>query len=172
MLRLFTPPMARSVFTRSKKHVKFAAKQCFFTVEPRVVYSTNELLSPTNELLSATSKNVLPASQNSNMIYPFSCYCDSRYEGRPSERLQDRIKQHVFKSIRSFSSSQKRILTVSANLPLSLMPSLLLLLQPLNFIFYKILPALNIMMTVDFYYCHRRLSVPSICFQSHFHKNF
>ena len=73
-------------------------------MEPRVVYSTNELLS-------ATNKDVLPALQKSNnAIYQFSCHCDSPYVGRTSQRLQDRIKQHVPKSIRSCSSSQKRLL--------------------------------------------------------------
>ena len=42
-----------------------------------------------------------------------------------------------------------KILPVGANLPPRLIPSLFLLIQPLDFIFYKILPALNIMMTVD-----------------------
>ena len=41
-------------------------------------------------------------------------------------------------------------LLVGVNLPPRLIPSLLLLIQPLNIIFYKILPALNIMMTADF----------------------
>ena len=41
-------------------------------------------------------------------------------------------------------------LLVGANLPSRLIPSLSLLIQPLDFIFYKILPALNIMMTADF----------------------
>ena len=72
-------------------------------MEPLVVYSTNELLSTTN-------KDVLPASQKSNVIYQFSCHCDSRYVGRTSQRLQDRIKQHIPKSIHSCSSSQKRLL--------------------------------------------------------------
>ena len=72
-------------------------------MEPRVVYSTNELPF-------ATNKNVLPALQKNNVIYQFSCHCDSRYVGRTSQRLQDRIKQHVPKSIRFCSSSQKRLL--------------------------------------------------------------
>ena len=41
-------------------------------------------------------------------------------------------------------------LLVDANLPPRLIPSLLFLIQPLDFLFYKILPALNIMMTADF----------------------
>ena len=63
---------------------------------------------------------------------------------------EDRIKQHVSKSIRSCSSSQKRILParLCKSSP-SFVPSLLLLIQPLDFIFHKILPVRNIMMTVD-----------------------
>ena len=72
-------------------------------MEPRVVYSTNELLS-------ATNKDVLPALQKSNVIYQFSYHCDSWYVGRTSQRLQDKIKQHVPKSIRSCSFSQKSLL--------------------------------------------------------------
>ena len=101
--------------------------------------------------LLPTIKDVLPALQKSNVIYQFSCHCDSRYVGRTSQRLQDRIKQHVSKSIRSCSSSQKRVLparrcksftqTVTQSLASD---------SRLDFIFYKVLPALNIMMTADF----------------------
>ena len=85
------------------------------------------------------------------MIYQFSCHCDSRYVGRTSQRLQDIITQHVSKSIRSCSSSKNvYFLLVGANLPPRLISSLLLLIQPLDFIFCKILPAFNIMMTADF----------------------
>ena len=65
-------PRLGSVSTRFEKQVKSAVKQCFFAVEPRVVYSTNELLS-------ATNKDALPALQKSNVIYQFSCHCDSQY---------------------------------------------------------------------------------------------
>ena len=81
-------------------------KQCFSVVEPRVVY-------PTNEFLSATNKDLLPALQKSNVIYQFSCPCDSQYVGRTFQTLQNRIKRHVLKSIRSCSSSQKRLLPAS-----------------------------------------------------------
>ena len=138
-------PRLGSVSTWFEKQVKSAAKQCISTVEPQVAYSTNELLS-------ATNKDVLPVLQKSNVIYQFSCHCDSRYVTRTSQRLQDRIKQHVPKSIRSCSSFQKRLLPARQckSSTQTLIPSLLLLIQPLDFIFYKILPALNIMMTADF----------------------
>ena len=136
-------PWLGSVSTRFEKQEKSAVKQCFSAVEPRVVCSTNELLP-------ATNKDVLPALQKNNVIYQFSCHSDSRYVGRTSQRLQDRIKQHVSKSIRSCSSSLKHFLLVGANLSPRLTPNLLLLIQPLDFIFYKILPALNIMTRADF----------------------
>ena len=94
-------PWLRSIFTRFEMQLKSVVKQCFSAVEPRVVYSTNKLLS-------ATNKDVLPALQKSDVIYQFSFYCDSRYVGRTSQRLLGRIKQHVSKSIRS-CFSQKRI---------------------------------------------------------------
>ena len=59
-------PWLGSVSTRFEKQVKSDVKQCFSAVEPRVVYSTNELLP-------ATNKNVLPALQKNNVIYQFSC---------------------------------------------------------------------------------------------------
>ena len=96
-------PWLGFVFTRFEKQVKSAVKQCFSAVEPRVVYSTKELLP-------ATNKNVLPALQKSNVIYHFSCHCDGRYVGRTSQKLLDKIKHHVSKSIRSCSSFQKRLL--------------------------------------------------------------
>ena len=40
-------------------------------------------------------KNVLPAIHKSFVIYEYKCHCDSRYVGRASQRLEDRIKQHV-----------------------------------------------------------------------------
>ena len=83
------------------KNVASAVQRCYFSVEPRVVFTTRKLL-PTSK------KDVLPASQQSNIVYEFSCHCDSRYVGRTSQRLQDRIKQHVPKSVRTGQVSQDR----------------------------------------------------------------
>ena len=74
-------------------------------METHVVYFTNEHLSSSN-------KDVRPALQKNNVIYQFSCHCDSRYVGRTSQKLQDRMKQCVSKSICSFSPSQKCLLSV------------------------------------------------------------
>ena len=40
------------------------------------------------------------------VIYDYACHCDSQYVGRTTQRLQERIKQHVPEAIR-----QKTILT-------------------------------------------------------------
>ena len=51
-------------------------------------------------MLPAAKKDVLPANQRCMVIYEYVCHCDSRYVGRTSRRLQERIKQHVPKAIR------------------------------------------------------------------------
>ena len=51
------------------------------------------------KLLPVAKKDVLPAFHQSNIVYQFLCHCDSRYMGRTSQRLQQRIKQHVPKTI-------------------------------------------------------------------------
>ena len=57
-------------------------------------------------LLSATKKDVLPAHYRNNFIYQFVCYWDSRYVGRTSQNLQERIKQHVPRPIRNHHYSK------------------------------------------------------------------
>ena len=46
-------------------------------------------------MLPVARKDVLPTTLKSSVVYEYSCHCDSRYVGRTSQRLQDRIKQHV-----------------------------------------------------------------------------
>ena len=43
-----------------------------------------------------------------DVIYQFLCHCDSRYVGRTSQRLEERIKQHVPKSITNPRTSANR----------------------------------------------------------------
>ena len=62
------------------------SKTCYFYISPT---------SP------AIKKDVLPASLLSNLVHNFLCHCDSRYVGHRSQRLQNRIRQHVPKFIRT-----------------------------------------------------------------------
>ena len=75
-----------------QKQIMSAVKRCFFSVEPRFVFTTRQLLP-------ATKKDVLPSHHQNNVIYQFVCHCDSRYAGRTSQRLEERFKQHIPKSI-------------------------------------------------------------------------
>ena len=74
--------------------IKTAVKLCYFAVEPCIVYTTRQLLPL--------------AVHQSNIVYQFLCHCDSRYVGRTSQRLQQRIKQHVPKTILQKHISQNR----------------------------------------------------------------
>ena len=47
-------------------------------------------------------------------VYQFLCHCDSRYVGRTSQRLQQKIKQHVPKTILQEHISQDRIRSFKA----------------------------------------------------------
>ena len=74
--------------------IKASMQKCFFAVEQRVIFTSCPLLPP-------IKKNVLPASLLSNVVYNFSCHCDSRYVDRTSQRLKDIIRQHEPKFIRT-----------------------------------------------------------------------
>ena len=115
-----------------------------FRCGAKVVYSTNELLS-------ATNKNILPVLLKSNVIYQFSCHCDSRYVGSTSQSCRTELNSmNPNLSVLALLPRNAYFPAVGANLPPRLILSLLLLIHPLDLIFYKILPVLNIMMTVDF----------------------
>ena len=73
---------------------------CFYAVKPRVVYSTRVILP------SAKKDSVL-TTQKSCVVYEFSCRCEARYVGRTTQRLADRIKQHVPTSIRKNSNTAR-----------------------------------------------------------------
>ena len=85
-------PWLGNISMRYEAQTKKAVKRCYFAVEPCIVYTTRQLLPE-------AQKNVLPASHQSNIVYQFLCHCDSRCVGRTSQRLQQRIKQHVPKTI-------------------------------------------------------------------------
>ena len=94
-------PWLGNVSMRYEMQIKTAVKRCCFAVEPCIVYTTRQLLS-------VAKKDVLPAFHQSNIVYQFLCHCDSRYVGRTSQRLQQRIKQHVPKIILQEHISQDR----------------------------------------------------------------
>ena len=60
----------------------------------------------TTRIHPGIQKDVLPALYSSNIIYLFHCDCDSRYVGCTSQRLVDRMKQHVPEAIRKSNANQ------------------------------------------------------------------
>ena len=77
-----------------KNKIKARVEKYFFAVKQRVIFTSRPLLP-------AIKKDVWPASLLSNVVYNFSCHCNSQYVGRISQRLQDRIRQHVPKLIKT-----------------------------------------------------------------------
>ena len=55
----------------------------------------------TRKMFPTVRKDVVPTKQQSMAVYQYVCRCDCRYVGRTSQRLQDRIKQHIPKAIRN-----------------------------------------------------------------------
>ena len=49
----------------------------------------------------------IPTTQKSCVVYEFSCRCEVRYVGRSTQRLVDRITQHVPTSIRRKSNTTR-----------------------------------------------------------------
>ena len=64
-------PWIGNVSMKFEKQITSAVKRCFFSVEPRVVFTTRQLLP-------ATKKDGLPSHHQNNVIYQFVCHCDSR----------------------------------------------------------------------------------------------
>ena len=71
-----------------RKKINDAIRRCYFSVNPRIITTSKPILPP-------STKDVLPTTQRSDLIYLFTCCCDSKYVGRTSQRLESRIRQHV-----------------------------------------------------------------------------
>ena len=59
----------------------------------------------TKIILPSAKKDCVPTTQKSCVVYEFSYLCEARYVGRTTQRLADRIKQHVHASTRKKSKT-------------------------------------------------------------------
>ena len=87
--------------TNLEKEVKTTVESCYGSVSTRLVFTSKCMLL-------VARKDVLPTTQKSFVIYEYKCHCDCRYVGRTSQRLQDRIKQHVPQWLRQQLTSPRR----------------------------------------------------------------
>ena len=53
-------------------------------------------------------KDCVLTNQKMSVIYEFTCQCDSGYVGHTTQRLGDRIKQHVPSKIRNKTAPQRK----------------------------------------------------------------
>ena len=75
-------------------NVRKAIKSAYNAVTLRVVFSCRTILP-------STHKDALPSLHKSNVIYKYTCKrCEAAYVGRTSQRLGDRIAEHVPKAFR------------------------------------------------------------------------
>lgn len=86
-----------------RKQIIDAITRCYEQVSPRIIFHSRPNFSSTN-------KDVLPTLDKSNVVYKFTCYCDSMYVGKTERRLRARIKEHVpqYLNDNSKSAEEKR----------------------------------------------------------------
>ena len=74
--------------TRYKAQFSDAISNCYGAVKLRTIFSSRTLFA-------GHVKDHSPIHHLGNVIYKFSCSCDSMYVGRTSQRLLLRMKEHV-----------------------------------------------------------------------------
>ena len=84
----------------TNKQTKLTVNNCFKPVSAWIIFSSKTILY-------SFQKNVLPVHTRSNIVYKYSCHCNSVYVGRTSQRMEERIRQHVPKLIRNQVKPQK-----------------------------------------------------------------
>ena len=61
----------------------------------------------TRVMLPSSKKDSVPTTQESCVVYEFSCRCEAQYVGRTTQRPADRIKERLPTSIRT-KNTRKR----------------------------------------------------------------
>ena len=74
--------------SKCERELKVMTRQCFYSVEPRVIFTSRPILSH-------VLKDHIPETDTSLVIYQFECCCKSNYVGKTRRRLTDRIKEHI-----------------------------------------------------------------------------
>ena len=74
--------------TTYRKGMESAITRGFHLAQPRIVFTTRKAFT-------VGGKDILPIFSQSNVVYEFACRCGRTYVGRTSQRLGDRMKQHI-----------------------------------------------------------------------------
>ena len=126
-------PWIGKISLKFESQIKSAVQKRYGAVDPRVLFSTRKLLP-------AIHKDTLPSTHQSMVVYQYVCRCDCRYVGRTSQRLHDRIAQHIPKSIRNKSIPQEPCQHATAKQKLHQATTVIL---RLDFTYYKMMNAPN-----------------------------
>ena len=87
--------------TNLEKEVKTAVESCYGSLSTRLVFTFKRMLP-------VAHKDVLLTIQKSFVTYEYQCHCDSRYVGRASQRLQNRIELHVLQWLKQQLTRPRR----------------------------------------------------------------
>ena len=91
-------PWIGSASSKFENQINKACTSCFYDMKPRVVYN-NRVMLP------SAKKDSVPTTRKSCVVYELSRRYEARYVGRTTQKLADRIKQHVPTSIRKKSNT-------------------------------------------------------------------
>ena len=94
----------RKISLKFEIQMKPTVEKCYGAVDPRVLFSARKLLP-------AIYKDALTSTHQSMVAYQYVCRCDCRYVGCTSQRLHDRIAQHIPKSVRNKSIPSRTLPT-------------------------------------------------------------
>ena len=95
-------PWIGKISLNFEQQTKTAINRCYQAVEPRIIFTKRKILP-------AIHKHVLLSFQQSMVVYQYVYRCDCWYVGRTSQRLQDRINQHIPRCIRSDKKPTKNL---------------------------------------------------------------
>ena len=95
-------PWIGKISLNFETQTKITINRCYQAAEHRIIFTTKKILP-------AVHKNILPSLQQSMVVYQYVCRCDCRYVDRTSQRLQDRINQHIPRCIRSDKRPTKNL---------------------------------------------------------------
>ena len=90
-----------------RKEITRTIEEGFLNTSVRVFYSTTRMLS-------GKAKDALPQMTRSNVIYEYRCCCGRAYVGKTSQRLSERIRQHVPDGLLRTPPLTKKVKTDSA----------------------------------------------------------
>ena len=92
-------PYVGSASDKVEKDIRNLTRKCFYSVDPRVIFSSAPIMSH-------CFKDRIPTNDTSMVIYHFRCYCDSSYVGKTVRRLSDRISEHIPRCVKKFYSEK------------------------------------------------------------------